>query len=61
GMKQGLEEGMKQGLEKGIQQGQVLGEKQKAKEIAKKLKSMGLSVDEIIELTQLDAKEIESL
>ena len=65
GMKQGIEEGMKQGIEEGmkqgIQQGQALGEKQKAKEIAKKLKAMGLSVDEIANATSLTKEEIESL
>ena len=61
GIKQGREKGLKEGREKGLKEGKKEGSMEKAKEIAKKLKAKGLSTSEIIELTQLDAKEIESL
>ena len=37
------------------------GEEQKAKAIAKKMLEKGISIDEIIELTELTKKEIENL
>lgn len=61
GMEQGLQQGLKQGLQQGLQQGLEQGAKQKALEVAKKLKSMGLSIDEISTATSLSKKEIESM
>lgn len=49
GLKAGLEKGIKQGLEKG------------KIETAKKAISMGLSIEQIVQLTQLDRTEIEKL
>lgn len=61
GLKQGMEQGLKQGLQQGLEQGLEQGAKQKALEVAKKLKSMGLSIDEISTATSLSKKEIESM
>ena len=61
GMEQGLKQGLKQGLQQGLEQGLEQGAKQKALEVAKKLKSMGLSIDEISTATSLSKKEIESM
>ena len=73
GMKEGIEKGIKEGIEKGIKQGikegrvqgieegLAEGEKNKAFEIAKNAKQMGLSLEQIIKLTGLTKEEIESL
>lgn len=65
GLKQGKEEGLKQGKEEGMKQGKQEGMKQgkqeKQKEIAKKMLDKGISIEEIIELTQLSKEEIEKL
>ena len=57
GLKQGKEEGLKQGKEEGIEHGK----KQKQKEIAKRMLSKGINIEEIIELTELSKEEIEKL
>ena len=54
---QASQEKIQKAEEKGLQQG----EKKKAIEIAKNLKSMGLAVEQIIEATGLSKEEIESL
>jgi len=57
GHDRGLKEGLQEGLKEGIAQGQL----QKAIEAAVKLKSMGLSVEQIAEATGLTIDEIEKL
>ena len=54
GKKEGLTEGHSQGLAEGLAEG----EKSKAIAIAKKMKSKGMSVEDICELTGLNADEI---
>ena len=65
GLKQGLERGLQQGLERGLQQGLEQGLEQgkteKAREVAAKLKSKGMSISEIAELTNLSLSEIEAI
>ncbi len=65
GIKIGEEKGIKIGEEKGIkigeEKGKAEGEKAKALDIAGNLKSMGLSVEKIIEATGLDSNEINRL
>ena len=57
GMKKGMEEGMKKGLEKGIEEGI----KKNSIEIAKRLISMGLAFDQIVQGTELSLEEIQEL
>ena len=57
GMKKGMEEGMKKGLEKGIEEGI----KKNSIEIAKRLISMGLTFDQIVQGTELSLEEIQEL
>lgn len=65
GKKEGREEGKKEGREegrkKGIQEGRQEGYHDGIAEVAKKMKSAGMSVEEIVELTGLQAIEIEKL
>ena len=65
GIEQGIAIGTEQGIEKGIsigtEQGIEQGERNKAIEIAKKLKTMKLDINQIIEATGLSKEEIESL
>ena len=61
GIKQGIEKGMAQGMAQGIEQGIEQGEKNKAIEIAKNAKKIGLSLEQIIKLTGLSKEEIKSL
>lgn len=61
GFDKGLEKGIKKGIEQGIEQGMQQGKKNKAVEIARKLKKMKMSIDEIINITGLSKEEIEKL
>lgn len=61
GHTEGLAEGRAEGRAEGLAQGKAEGEIQKAKEIAKTLKSMGVPMDTIVQSTQLSAEEIEQL
>lgn len=58
GLQQGIEQGKQQGLEEGIQQGLEEGMNRKTHEIAKNLKSMGLSNQDISKVTNLTIEEI---
>jgi hypothetical protein len=53
GLKEGLAKGMNEGLQQGVQQGKL--------EIAKNLKEMGISLEQIINATGLSKEEIEKL
>lgn len=57
----GTEEGLRQGKEEGLKQGKEEGKKQKQNEIAKRMLSKGINIEEIIELTKLSKEEIEKL
>lgn len=64
GLEQGRQEGRQEGIEQGIEQGR---EAERAKAdaerriLAAKLKEMGISVQEIVELTSLSENEINQL
>lgn len=61
GWDEGHTEGFKEGKAKGRAEGRAEGEKMKAKEVAKRMKEMGLSVKNIIQCTGLTHGEIEEL
>ena len=61
GIAQGMEKGIAQGMEKGIAQGMEKGEREKALAIARNLKSLGLSPNQIAEATGLTLDEINTL
>lgn len=61
GWDEGHIEGFKEGKAKGRAEGRAEGEKMKAKEVAKRMKEMGLSVKDIIQCTGLTHGEIEEL
>ena len=56
-IEQGVEQGFKRGIEQGIEQGV---ERTKL-ETAKKLLVKGMSIEDILEITELPEKEIEQL
>ncbi len=55
--KKGIEEGFEEGVQKGLQKG----EQKKALEIARNLKSMGMTPEQIMNITHLSLAEIDSL
>ena len=61
GMEKGMKQGLEQGMEKGMEKGMEIGEQKKQLEIARRLKSSGLSTEQIIKYTELTAEEIERL
>jgi predicted transposase/invertase (TIGR01784 family) len=61
GLQQGLYKGKQEGLQEGLQQGLLEGEKRKARETARKLKSRGMALQEIAELTGLSLEEVRNL
>ena len=61
GWDEGHTEGFKEGKAKGRAERRAEGEKMKAKEVAKRMKEMGLSVKDIIQCTGLTHGEIEEL
>lgn len=65
GIQQGLEQGIQRGLEQGIQRGKQEGFKeglhQKAIETAKKLLTIGLSMEDIAKVTSLTIEDVKSL
>ena len=58
---EGEMEGYEKGLEKGIEKGRAEGAQDKALEIARNMKSMGLSLDQIANITGLSIDVISSL
>jgi predicted transposase/invertase (TIGR01784 family) len=48
-------------VQQGLQQGLLEGEKRKARETARKLKSRGMALQEIAELTGLSLEEVRKL
>ena len=61
GLQQGLQQGLEQGLQQGLEQGLEQGYKEANLENAKKLKELGVSIDIIVEATNLDRETIEKL
>jgi predicted transposase/invertase (TIGR01784 family) len=61
GIEQGIEKGIEQGIEKGKAEGLAEGEHKKALEIAKSLKSMSLSAEDIAKATGLSTQQIEEI
>ena len=61
GEKKGREEGRAEGLAEGRAEGRAEGEQSKAKEIARRMKSQGMSDSEISSLTGLILEDIKAL
>ena len=61
GLAEGIEQGMQQGISQGIEQGIERGAEQKAIETAKKLISMGLSLEQVAEGTDLSLEKVQEL
>ena len=61
GRVEGLAEGRAEGRVEGLAEGRLEGERQKALEIARKLKALGQSVTEIASLTGLSLEEVERI
>ena len=59
--RQGREEGRAEGLEKGLKKGRAEGESEARRSIAVAMKSAGISLDQISQVTGLDQKTIEAL
>jgi predicted transposase/invertase (TIGR01784 family) len=57
----GEQRGQKQGIEIGQKQGMEIGAEQEKREMAVKLKTKGMHVEEIAELTNLSIAEIQTL
>lgn len=57
GMDSAKKEGMKQGIEQGMKQGIELGKKQNSIDIARKLKEMGMSLEDIMRITGLGKED----
>ena len=61
GLKKGIEQGIEQGIEKGIEKGIEQGIEKGHEEVAAKLLLRGMKSDEIVELTRLNRKQVDSL
>lgn len=61
GMQKGLEQGMQKGIQQGIQQGQQQGERTAKIETARNALAMGLTIDQIVQITGLNKEELESM
>lgn len=59
--KEGHEEGREEGLQEGKKKGRIEGNKEAKKEVAKKMFSKNISIEEIMEFTNLTKEEIEKL
>ena len=59
--REGLAEGIEQGIEKGIEQGIEQGAAKTKIETAKKLISMGLSLEQVAEGTELPLEKVQEL
>jgi len=60
-LEDGMKKGLEQGIEKGLEQGKQQGSAETQLEIAKALKTEGLSLDLIAKTTGLSLQEIETL
>ena len=61
GLAKGLAEGRAEGIAEGRAEGRVEGEAAKAKDIAKNLLAMGLTVEQVSKGTGLSVKEVDAL
>ena len=61
GLKEGREEGLKEGREEGLKEGREEGLKEKAIETARRMKTKGYPIEEIMLLTDLSEEEITQL
>ena len=60
-MNKAIKEGLEKGREEGRKEGEERGSKKKEAEIAKKLKKMGISIEDITKATDLSKEEIQKL
>ena len=58
GLEEGLEQGRAKGLEEGLEQGEAKGRAEEKKEVAKKMKAMGMSIEAISQVSGLSAEQI---
>ena len=61
GLKQGLEKGVQKGLEQGLEQGLEKGRLEEALLVAKRLKAMGMSLEQIAGIVDLPLDELTAL
>ena len=61
GLEEGIEKGIEQGIEQGIERGIEKGIEKEKTITARKLKSLNISVDTIMQVTGFSAEEIEKL
>ena len=61
GVEKGLAEGLAKGRAEGRAEGVIEGEQKKTREIAAKMKSNGISIDDIMHMTGLSREEISNL
>ena len=61
GVEEGFEDGLQKGIQEGIQEGIRKGQQEKALEIARSMKAMGMTSEQIMKVTGLSLTEIESL
>jgi predicted transposase/invertase (TIGR01784 family) len=61
GIEKGIEQGIEKGINQGIEKGREQGEKNKALEIARKLKEKGVDIDMICETSGLSKEVVKSL
>lgn len=61
GIEKGIKRGIEKGIEKGIERGIEKGRQEEKLEMARKLKSMGLSLNQISQASGLSDSEIENL
>ena len=60
-MRNTLDNAKKEGREEGLEEGLIKGERNKAMEIATKMKAKGFSVDDIVQMTGLSADEVKKI
>lgn len=61
GLEKGLAEGLEKGLAEGLERGLKEGSREKAMDIARNLKRMGMSVEDIVEAVGLEADIVQGL
>lgn len=61
GLEKGLAEGLEKGLAEGLERGLKEGSREKAMDIARNLKRMGMSVEDIVEAVGLEADIVQGI
>ena len=61
GLEKGLAEGLEKGLAEGLERGLKEGNREKAMDIARNLKRMGMSVEDIVEAVGLEADIVQGI